>query len=121
MKIDDLAIVYFIVFFIMLIGSTLFYRRKSPEFKKKWHVPVTLVNLIVIGGFLFAFAIMLVDSLIHIIPFVLMFIFILYISIFKTKVCGACGKTNQPENLITAPEFCSKCGEKLSQSKFFGV
>ena len=105
----------------MLIGSTLFFWRKSPEFKKKWHIPVLMINMLVIGGFLFAFAIMLVDNFFQIIPFVLMFLFILYVSIFKIRICDVCGKTNQPENLITAPKFCSKCGEKLSQSKIFGV
>ena len=120
MDITHLSIIYFAVFFIMLIGSTLFFWKKSPEFKKKWHVPVVLVNMIVIGGFLLSFAIMLTNNLLQIIPFILVFVLILYLSVFKTRVCDACGKTNQSDDWKTSPEFCSKCGEKLTRSKFFG-
>ena len=41
-------------------------------------------------------------------------ILVVSINIYRTKFCDACGKTNYGTHLLSKPNFCAKCGEKLS-------
>jgi hypothetical protein len=45
--------------------------------------------------------------------FTVFVLFLLWVGIFRTRVCLGCGKLSQPDNLITPPSFCSKCGTAL--------
>lgn len=110
--------IYFIAWVILVVASTLFSARRGPSFKKRWHARITLFNIVVIGSFM-VFIVSrwggAVASLLVVVAVVAMG----YLSVTRVLVCESCGRTNQPQNLITAPEHCLKCGAKLSRSPMF--
>ena len=111
-------IVYFSVWIALVIGSWLFFRRLDSKAKKVWHPRIGLVNLAVIAPF-FVGPFLLRGTWLGLAVLVVFFVFFIYAGVFKTRVCESCGTATQPQNLLTAAEFCSNCGEKLSPTTLF--
>lgn len=114
MNTDDVfAVVYFAVFAAVALGGWLFTRRLDPKRLKYWQPRLSVLSIIVLGSFL-VFPVIQGQVwffLIFLIPF---FAWSIYYSIAKVRVCEGCGAVQQPQDLITTPQFCSKCGTKLS-------
>jgi len=117
---DQLSTIFIIVWVGLVILCTMFFVGRDASFKKRWHVRISLICIAVIGGFMVFIVAKSVGAL-AVLPVVVGIVAIGYLSVTKVRVCDSCGKTNQPQNLITAPEYCSKCGKKLSPSEFIPV
>ncbi|MDH3625704.1 MAG: hypothetical protein OES69_11565 [Myxococcales bacterium] len=107
---ETLFAIYFPIWFALVIGTWLFFRGRDSAFKKRWYRRVSAFNVTVIVGMIVLMAIPM--SL----PFAILgaaMLPLMWIPIYRTRVCLACGKVCQPENLITPQKFCSKCGAGL--------
>ena len=84
--------------------------RKDAQLKRKiW--PYHIIGV----GLLFALFIFLMGFPISV--FAIMgpaIILITYLNLKAVRFCDACGKTIMNQNLFSSPEFCTKCGAKLS-------
>ena len=109
---ETLWIIYFPVWFALAIGSLLVFWKRDPAFKKRWYRRVSAFNLAIIGGML---VLMTIPNWLAFAIFLAATLFIGWVSVFQTCVYISCGKVSQPDNLITAPCFCRKCGANLDE------
>lgn len=107
---ETLWAIYFPVWFALAIGSLLFFWRRDPAFKNRWYRRVTAFNIVIIGGMI---VLMTIPNWPAFTLFLAGVLFIGWASVFQTRVCLSCGKVSQPDNLVTAPSFCRKCGASL--------
>jgi len=95
------------------IGGWLFLRGKNPAAKRHWYPRLTAINSVIV------FSLMSIILVAWQQPTGIIFIavfgsLITYLSVTRTRVCEKCGRVSQPQNLISAPEFCPKCGAPLA-------
>lgn len=108
---ETILAIYLSVWLACAVGSVLFFWGRSPQFKKRWHRRVAAFDVIVIGGMLIAATIPHWRMLFF---FAGASLFIGWVAVFQTRVCPSCGKVSQPANLVSAPNFCRKCGMRLA-------
>jgi hypothetical protein len=108
-----LMMVYFVVWTVCAVGTTVLFWRRDPAFKRRWHRPIAIFNTVVIGGFILVFVAQMAPPWWVFLIFLGTLLFIGWVSVFQTRVCAQCGKICQPDNLVTAPRFCRSCGAKL--------
>ncbi len=113
------AIVYFSVFAALVLGSWLFTRRLDAKAKKKWQPRLVLLAVAILGPF-FVLPMLILRIWLGLGIVVIFLVFFVWLGVFKTRVCEACGTVTQPQNLVRTAEFCPKCGEKLTASPLFG-
>jgi hypothetical protein len=112
------AIVYFVVWVTLAVGTTiLFWVRRDPEFRIRWHAKISLVAIITILFFMFLISPSWVSLFFIGIPGGL----IGYLSITKTTICKSCGKIIQPVRLFNRAQFCPYCGGETVCSKIFNT
>ena len=109
---DTLVIAYFGIWFSFAVGTFLFFRGKDPAFKRRWHRPVAIVVMFVIGGMIVLMAGLMGDWRATAV-FAVAALFFVWVGAFRTRVCLRCGKVSQPRNLVTPERFCGKCGTAL--------
>ena len=108
-----LVTVYFVVWAACAVGSVAFFWHRDPTFKRRWYRRVSAFNIVVIGGFILVLVAQMSPPWWSFAIFLGMTLFIGWVNVFQTRVCPQCGKISQPDNLITAPSFCRKCGARL--------
>jgi|SRR5687768_2572417 len=110
---EILVVAYFVTFIVCAVGSHVFFWRRDPRFKWRWYRRVTIFNFIVVGGMMLILLAQTSPPFLFSIIFVGALFFIGWVAAFQTRVCTSCGKVSQPQNLVTAPKFCTQCGAKL--------
>ena len=115
---EAFAAVYFTVFAAIALGGWLYGSRLDPKALKRWYPRFSLFSIAVLAPFLLAPAFVWGNYVFGAIGCVVITL-IAYIAVAKTRVCESCGTITQPQNLITPPDFCPKCGTQLSPNKLF--
>ena len=120
MKPDDIyAIVYFGVFFALVVGSWLFWRRLDSKQKKFWHSRLSILSLVILGPFIL-FPVVTWGDWMFLAMGIAVIALIGFITIVKVRVCDVCGTVTQPDTFFGAAKFCRSCGTKLSAFELFG-
>jgi hypothetical protein len=112
-----LLLAYFGVFALLVGGQLLFLQGRSPREKKYWHPRLSLLNLVVIGGFLVVMVAASSRQSLPVIVTVLILAVMGFIAHTRILVCDQCGATAQPQSLVTAARFCPKCGAPLTRAR----
>lgn len=107
---ETILAIFFPLWFALAIGALLFYRRQDPAFRKRWHRHVYGANFALVGG---AVILMTIPDWAAFLVFTVFVLFLLWVGIFRTRVCLGCGKIAQPDKIIIPARFCSKCGTAL--------
>jgi amino acid transporter len=113
---STLVVVYLVVWAVCAVGSVVVFLRRDPQFTLRWYRRVAGFNFVVIGGFLLVLVAQMSPPWWYLVFFIGVALFIGWVSLFQTRVCPQCGKISQPDNLVTAPTFCRKCGARLDRS-----
>ena len=93
-----------------IISFVIFFLGKNAQLKRKLWPP-----FVIGAGVLFAVFVTLMGFPLD--TFYIMgpaLILITYLNLTRTKFCDSCGKTIINQNFFAKPEYCTKCGEKLS-------
>ena len=113
---ETLFLAYFPVWAILAVGQLLFLRGRSPSEKKYWHPRLSLLNLIVIGGFMVAI-VASSQQWLAVVATALMVVAIGLLLLTRVTICDQCGATVQPRSLLFAAKFCPKCGSPVSPAR----
>jgi hypothetical protein len=84
-------VLYFVVFAALAVGTWLFFRGRTPEFKWRWSSRAALFSNSVIGASLVLGATLIGGWMLGM-PALLLMIAIGYVNTRKTTVCHQCGK-----------------------------
>lgn len=109
---------YFLTFAILAISQYLFLHGRSPREKRYWFPRLSILNLLVIGGFLVAIILASGQwlSLFLLVPFLAIFG---YLGLTRIVICQRCGATVQPQYLVEPSQFCPRCGAELERGPIF--
>ena len=110
---EKLIVAYFAIWLVCAVTSTLLFLGRNPEFKKKWYLPVSLINLAIIGGMLVIVTLRLPAPLWFCALLAAVLLFFGWTLAFRMRVCPSCGKVAHPEYLVLAQKFCANCRRKL--------
>ena len=109
-------LVYFGVWTALAVGtSILYWVRRDPEFRIRWHARIVLVVSIPIGLFMFLIA----PNWIVLLLIVVFGGVITYLNVSKTTICTKCGRIVQPVRLVQRAKLCPRCGGETVCSKPF--
>jgi len=111
-----LLIIYFVVFALSITGTWLLFRRRSAVFRWRWKAWVALLNNVVVGVFLVAFAGLWSRSWIITVSGAVFMALVTYYHVAQTRVCHRCGMPSSPGS-----SHCRRCGTQLWASPFFSV
>ena len=120
MQLDDLyAALILAVFGAVSIGWWLYSRRLDPKTLKRWYPRFALLALAFVTPFFLAPALKWGDQ--AFLPLAIGIAVLAFgcVLILKTRICEVCGTVTHPQTLITAADFCPKCGAKLSATRLF--
>jgi len=104
----DLFPVFFGVWVALGILSLFFFLNKDAALKRKVWPAFTIATGILFIGFLWAMG---ASSPL----FVIAVVIITVLNLRAAKFCDACGKTLMMRNPLSPPQYCAKCGAKLTQ------
>ena len=116
---DAYAVVYYVTFAVVALGSWLFMRKLPPARKYYWMPRVNAIGIAVLGPF-FIVPLLLNRQFGAAVVFALALVFIGYVSVAVVRVCKSCGHVAQPENLLAPAAFCPKCGTQLVAPRLSG-
>jgi len=112
------AMVYFAVWVAIAIGTTILYWvRRDPEFRIRWHAKISLIVGVAICLFIF----LIYPSRVSLLFIGISGGLIAYLNITKTTICKKCGKIIQGVRLIHRAKFCPHCGGETVSSKIFNA
>jgi hypothetical protein len=96
---------------LCLFSACFFFLSKNATLKRKVWPPFSVAAAILFVGFAWA-----MDAppqmFVIIIPAVAL---VTLLNLRAMKFCDACGKTTMSQNLMSPPQFCSKCGARFEQ------
>lgn len=101
---------YFPIWIACAVAYVLLFWGRSPAFKRRWYRTAGVLFGTIIGGMLALFALPYWPMFVLVL---VALIFMIWAGVFQARVCLSCGKVSQPDNLITAPKFCNRCGSRL--------
>ena len=90
-----LSIAYVVVWLVCAAGSAALFWKATPQSPRRWYRTVSVVDIVVVGGMtliLFAAARFDPAGLAVCLAFLG---FITWVAVFRTRVCGACGKMSE--------------------------
>ncbi len=117
--IETLFFVYFVVFAAVVIGHWLYFRKKDPVFRWRWHARTILLVGFIIGGYLVVLAGLTSRSWAMAGGALVFAVAILFLNITLTTICHSCGKAAQSQSLTSAAKYCIHCGGPVAPSPLF--